>query len=119
MKALLLILALTINGSDLRQPAHVYQASGTMAPNGQLLQVLPQLKADTYLKVEALGSGVGDLDCYLLRYNTKKGWTVAVRDEDKRDGCSITYLTSAHDLLKLWVANHGMAATNYDITVVQ
>ncbi len=117
---LAVILALTI-GSDLREPASLYQDSGTLVPNKDI-RPFPSfyVKRDVPVKLEAKGDGRGDLDCYLLKYSgTEHGWVIAGKDESNMDQCTIAYTPTLVQPIRLWVVNHGVHPTTYTVSVKQ
>lgn len=118
MKALLIILALTVGGG-VRETKVLYQNSGDMQPQAQVVANI-SIKKDNTVHLEAKGNGRGDLDCYLLQYNTNiKGWTVATSDTSNMDQCHLTYTSTADRPLRVWVVNHGVHPTTYTVKVWQ
>jgi hypothetical protein len=112
-----LVLVVGAVGAD--PSTKLYSNTGTLAPDKQTITPLAITSHDRLLTVDVAGSGKGgDLDCYLL-VKGEKDWHVLLLDESAWNGCYLSAYIHTDDPIKLWVVNHGTAATTFAITVQQ
>lgn len=98
----------------------LFQTNGYMAPNQQLVQQLPTLKAGKEVRVFADSEGNhGDLSCYLL-VKGKNGYAVADFDEDPHNKmCYLTYTPDHNVQARVLLRNNGTGSIHFDTTINQ
>jgi hypothetical protein len=96
---------------SLPTPIHFYQV---LAPGKQQVISLPSTQHGHVLSVHVLGSGAGDIDCYLLINHR-----IVTKDESNADMCYLGMYVGTEEPIKLWIVNRGDYATKYQVNVDQ